>query len=88
MYCTDVKIPGGGSAIICQGGQRPKPCACGKPTTKLCDWKLGVAPGAKRIRRCSVGICDEHTFSPAKDKDFCPQHAREWKAYLARKGKA
>jgi hypothetical protein len=87
MHCTQIKIPGGGTAIVCGRGPRQglKPCACGKPTTKLCDWKMPA--WGNRTRRCSVGICDEHTFSPAKDKDLCPTHAREWKAYLARKGK-
>jgi hypothetical protein len=88
MYCTPIKIPGGGTAIICQGGQRPASCACGKPTTKLCDWKVAPKRGDGPVKRCSVGICDEHTFSPAKDKDLCPEHVRMWKSYLARKAKA
>lgn len=75
MPCSHVKLPGGVSAIVCTSGRR-KRCACGKPSTRLCDWKV---PG-KKSGTCDQPICAGCTHVPAPDKDLCPKHAAEWKA--------
>lgn len=81
MACESVKLPDGGTAIVC-GPRRPsKRCACGRPATLLCDWKV---PG-KRSGTCDAPICDRCATSPAPDKDLCPAHASEWEAWKARR---
>jgi hypothetical protein len=68
MACEHVTMPGGGTAIVC--GARPrKRCACGRPATLLCDWKV---PGGT----CHADLCSRCTTSPAPDKDLCRMHAQ------------
>jgi hypothetical protein len=75
MPCTVTTLPNGARAIVCTSGRR-KRCACGRPATKECDWKV---PG-KKSGTCDRPICAACTHVPAPDKDLCPQHAAEWKA--------
>ena len=38
MPCRTVNLPGGGYAIVCGRGERPKQCCiCGRAGGKLCD---------------------------------------------------
>lgn len=79
MACETVHLPGGARAIVCGPRQRQKRCACGKPGTLLCDWKVE----GKKSGTCDKPICSGCTTSPAPDKDLCPAHAKafeEWKA--------
>jgi hypothetical protein len=79
MTCEWYQIPGGGTALVRFSGRRkPKPCACGRHSTRLCDWLLTIGGGHKAT--CDVPLCDRCTHSPAKDKDLCPKHAAEWAA--------
>lgn len=80
MACERVTLPGGFTAIVC--GTRKKPrCKCGRSGAMLCDWK--VEGGT-----CDQPICARCATSPAPDKDLCPQHAGEYEAWKARKGKS
>lgn len=78
MACERVTLPGGITAIVC-GPRNPKKCCdCGHPADLLCDWK---GEGGT----CDQPICTRCTTSPAPDKDLCPAHAAEFKAWKARK---
>ena len=67
MGCEVVKMPGGGTAIVCSRGRKPKPrCACGRPSTKLCD---GPKPNGKT---CDEPLCNEHAVHHEPDTDYCP----------------
>lgn len=85
MVCDVVKLPGGGTAIVCSGGPR-KRCPCGNPATLLCDWIMT----GRRSGTCDAPLCAGCTTSPAHDKDLCASHAAEferWKeARAARRG--
>lgn len=79
MTCHHVQMPGGGTAIVCTGRERPRKCCkCGGKATLLCDWKMP----RRKSGTCDKPICDRCSTSPAPDKDLCPDHARafeEWK---------
>src|SRR5215813_2507800 len=78
MACEHVKLPGGGSAIVC-GARRPHTkCGCGRRATLLCDWKMENPTDHKFARgstTCDKPLCERCTTSPAPDKDLCPKHA-------------
>jgi hypothetical protein len=79
MPCDRVSLPDGTAVILCSRGPRRQRCACGKPATLLCDWKLRGA----RTLTCDAPICAACATSPAPEKDLCPTHAaafREWSA--------
>lgn len=77
MPCTpfSVPTPDGGriSGFICSRGRRqkpPPPCACGAPSTKLCD---GRVPGSnRRTRACNRPLCDACAHPLGGDRDHCP----------------
>ena len=73
MTCNTVTLPDGARAIVCTQTRR---CACGRPHTLLCDWKMP----AKASGTCDAPLCRKCTTSPAPDKDLCANHAAEWKA--------
>lgn len=82
MGCERVSLPSGGFAIVCgtraSRGQRAQDrCACGKPATLLCDWKVASNPA----RTCGAPICANCTTSPAPEKDICPAHAPALRAW-------
>lgn len=74
MPCRYVTLPGGGSAIVCGRGLRPKACSvCGRPSSKLCDFPL---KGEKAGKTCDRPLCDKCAVHRDPDTDFCPAHAR------------
>jgi hypothetical protein len=73
MGCQHVKLPGGGSAIVCGATRR---CGCGNRADLLCDWKVP----AKKSGTCDKPLCARCTHKPRADKDLCPKHADEWKS--------
>lgn len=77
MPCDRVTLPDGTAAIVCSRGPRRARCACGKPATRLCDWKV---PG-RRSGTCDAPICASCATSPAPDKDICPAHAPALRAW-------
>ncbi len=78
MTCTPVRLPRGGTAIICTATRR---CKCGRRATLLCDWKVPT----KKSGTCDAAICTRCTTSPARDKDLCPKHAAEFKTWKAQR---
>lgn len=83
MPCFGHRFADGSSAIICTPRQRRKKCVgCGQPANLLCDWKVKVSP-KHPAGTCDKPICSKCTFSPAPDKDLCPEHRAafdQWKA--------
>lgn len=79
MPCHTVATPGG-AAIVCgvRGRQR---CACGRPATLLCDWKVPT----KKSGTCDAPICSRCATSPAQDKDLCEKHATAYAEWRARR---
>ena len=77
MVCETIRLPGGGSAIVCSG-RRSQRCACGRPATRLCDWKVAT----RRSGTCDKPLCANCSTMPQADKDLCPDHAQafaDWK---------
>ena len=73
LPCHHIEI-GGAKAIICTRGERRKKCRdCGKPCTKLCDFKLS---GAKEGKTCDRPMCDAHAVVQSLGIDFCLAHDR------------
>ena len=89
MACEHVKLPGGGSAIVC-GARRPHTkCGCGRRATLLCDWKMENPTDHKFARgstTCDKPLCERCTTSPAPDKDLCPKHAEAFEHWKAARG--
>lgn len=94
MACERVSLPGGGFAIVCgtraSRGQRAQDrCACGRPATLLCDWKVtapascSAAVGRKNSGTCDAPICASCATSPAPEKDLCPTHAAAFARWQA-----
>ncbi|KKI17474.1 hypothetical protein [Sphingomonas sp. Ag1] len=78
MTCEVVPIPGGGTAIVCSSHRRQR-CACGKPATRLCDWKVPT----KKSGTCDKPLCASCTTSPTRGKDLCAKHVTayaDWQA--------
>lgn len=72
MTCETVKLPGGGTAIVCSRGARPlKRCACGAVATKLCDADTGNG------KTCDRPLCSSCASSPAPEIDYCPDHSNQ-----------
>ena len=85
MHCSHVKV-GDTAAIIC-GPKRIRSCiVCRAPATRECDWRLDRVryPRKSGSHTCDAGLCAQHTFSPAPDKDLCPNHVTLWENHPAR----
>lgn len=76
MPCRQVKLPGGGTAIVCSRGRRQR-CACGRPAELLCDWKVK----GKKSGTCDRPICVVCAYQPALGKDLCPEHTEAWRRH-------
>lgn len=85
MKCEHVPMPTGGFAIVCGRTVRRQRCQCGAPATLFCDWILreGEMPCRKRSKTCDAPLCSSCTFSPAPEKDLCPEHGRAFEAWKA-----
>lgn len=81
MTCDHVSLPGGGSAIVCSSRTRQR-CGCGRPATRLCDWKVPT----RKSGTCDAPVCARCAHQPAPGKDLCPQHRtafNQWRAARA-----
>lgn len=58
MTCTPYKLPGGGVAIVCTKGRKPKCVTCGGAAELECDG-------------CDKPICAQHSLSPSRNLDYC-----------------
>lgn len=83
MPCQHVSLPGGGSAIVCTS-RRLQRCACGRPATLLCDWKVPE----RRSGTCDEAVCTRCATSPAPDKDLCAKHATAFESWRAERAAA
>lgn len=69
-----IRMPDGSAAHILHSGRRPKPappCACGKPSTLLCDFPMGGR------RTCDKPLCAGCAVHQGRNIDYCPTH--EWR---------
>jgi hypothetical protein len=55
---------------------------CGYIAERLCDWKKGPHASGESPT-CDLQLCRYCTTSPAKKKNLCPQHALQYRAWLA-----
>jgi hypothetical protein len=65
--------------ICSRGGRAQKRCACGKPSTSLCDFPDRSVPQARIGRRrttptCSAPLCADCAAHVGTDRDLCPTH--------------
>lgn len=82
MPCDPVKLPGGGTALVCSRARRPKPCAyCQSASGRLCDF-----PVLRNSRRttCDEPLCPRCTTRIAGDGDLCRAHAAVWDFVLSK----
>lgn len=69
------KLPGGGIAIACIRGRKPKPrpvpcVSCGLvPHAVLCD-----GPGAERGTTCDAQRCRDCSVRVGQNRDLCAEH--------------
>lgn len=71
-----MKMPNGAGAIICTGRGKTKKCACGRTSTKLCDFPLSPVAQVTHKRTCDKPLCDNCAHHvPGKDLDYCGEHA-------------
>jgi hypothetical protein len=81
MPCQPFTLPDGTSGIVCSRSKvRRQRCACGAPADRLCDWKTpsGQTP------TCDAPLCAACSTQPEPEKDLCPDHARQWRAWQTR----
>ena len=72
MHCQGVKLPGGGTAIVCGPKPRAKKCSvCHRDTRepRLCDFPMQAA------KTCDVVLCPACAVRKEPDVDYCPRHA-------------
>ena len=71
------KMPDGTpyGGFVCTRNHRSKPCSvCGRPMSRLCDYRLR---GAKAGKTCDRPLCERCAVRVGPDRDLCPAHARE-----------
>ncbi len=80
MTCQRFDIPGGGHAIVCSRGRRPRPAPCTeckhRDHSLLCDFALR---GAKVGKTCSRRLCAACAVKRG-ELDLCPAHGRAFDA--------
>ena len=77
MKCEVVKFHDGTTVFVCGRARRKaKPCACGKISTKLCDFPVR---GARNKTTCDAPLCDDCAVRIGEDRDLCPMHAKFWR---------
>lgn len=68
--CETVRLPGGGTAIVCGGHRRRPACRhCGYASTKFCDHRHSDG------KTCDAPICGDCALHvPGKNVDYCQHH--------------
>lgn len=74
MACARIKLPNGGSAIICGLPRSTKRCACGALSTLLCDFPVRRDG---KTRTCDQPICEAHATTVGNNVHYCQKHAKE-----------
>ena len=78
MACERIKMPGGGSAIICGPRARARTCSVCKRKTenfRLCDFRLSHPSQVTHVRTCDAVLCTSCAVHREPDYDYCPLHA-------------
>jgi hypothetical protein len=73
MTCETMRLPGGGTAIVCGPRQRRRKCyvrGCPTPASFQCDFP--VVRGT-----CDRYVCAAHRSAQGSGVDFCPEHSRQ-----------
>jgi hypothetical protein len=74
MGCNTIRMPGGGTGIICTGRTRAKPCQwCGSRSSLLCDFPV-VRNG--KASTCNAPMCGSCGRPVGENLDYCPPHYR------------
>jgi hypothetical protein len=70
-WSETVEIPGGGVAIVCHSGPRPRTprCRCGKPSSLQCDFPLLHGT-------CDRYLCPGCAVHVGRNRDYCAEHPR------------
>ena len=102
MPCEPIIQNGKAVGFICsrtRGKSKPPPCyKCGKPSTKLCDfrnygtrkWKDDY--GRERVTEyagldtCDKPMCDECTNHMGNDTDYCDEHNNQLVIHKTKQG--
>jgi hypothetical protein len=79
--CDNVKLPGGGGAIVCTRARKRWCGWCRNEGIFLCDWKLGKAV------TCDKAICSHHAEEVADEKHLCPEHQRAYQRWLTERAR-
>jgi hypothetical protein len=88
VTCEHVRLPGGGTAIVCGPRRSHDRCRCGRIATLACDWKMPKGTTVRKTGTCDKPLCERCTVSPAPDKDLCPTHAEAFEAWRSRREEA
>ena len=74
MGCDRFDLPGGGYAIVCSRGPRPKrPCRwCKDAHEFLCDHV--VQDSGRTGKTCDAPMCRVHAKQIGRDRHACPDH--------------
>ena len=81
MACALVKLPDRLTAIVCRSRRPQRRCACKRPATLLCDWKVGHG------KTCDRPICTSCAQEVAADKHLCPEHQAAYRQWCASYGR-
>lgn len=73
MPCKTMVMGDGSMVVLCSRGGGERCCICGKPSSKLCDFKL---TGAKAGKTCDKKLCARCAHKVADGVDYCPVHWR------------
>jgi hypothetical protein len=69
------------SGVIICGMSTQRFCACGRPATILCDWKVPTHKSGV----CNRAVCSRHARKVAPDKYVClPEHANAYELWKSR----
>lgn len=76
MPCTPIKLPGGGVAIACTRGRRPRrtpDCSCctQREGPLLCDFPIGNG------KTCDKPLCRDCARRVGPNRDYCPSHPHQ-----------
>jgi hypothetical protein len=76
MGCDPIPLPGGGTAILCNRGQRRKPCYyCGRPSSFACGRPV-IRKGQRTT--CDVPMCNICRNEISPGVDLCRAHFNHW----------
>lgn len=90
MACQYLRFKDGGVAIVCSRGERREgpPCACGAPSTRLCDFPMSPKRSAPTSEQLTMFVesVRPHSRKPAEsrtcDAPLCDACAKPWSPQL------